>query len=336
MRLLSLLFFLSMGLSAHAVMVSDLYAVQVPVADQLAESRKVALQEALQQVVVKVTGSAQAMQSPDIQAQNSQADRFVKSFRYSKHPIDNSLILDVVFAQDLLDKLLIQAKQPIWSKSRPLLLLWQGVEEKNQRRALAAETGRWQLLFEQAFNERGLPLLWPTQDGEDQQALPLSSLWALSTTSTEQASKRYLADAQVVASLKQLSDGSFVYQGILLNKSDRLMINAQDNTALGLARKVADQLAQFLASRYAITSMDIASGLQIDIAGIQNFQQYQDVLNYLKGNIAIKQLRLISVQQQRMRLELELSAPWEQVWSMLALDKRLTTSDQPLLYYWQH
>ncbi|MEN9463907.1 MAG: hypothetical protein RL217_88 [Pseudomonadota bacterium] len=335
MRFFSLLLCLSFSLGAHAVTISDLYEVQVPVSNQQADSRKNALGEALQQVIVKVTGNSNALQNPDIQAQAQQAERYIKSLRYSQNPIDNSLQLDVIFAQDLLDKLLQRYQLAIWGQSRPLILLWQNIDEKGQRKLLSQENGRWQGLIEQAFDERGLPVLWPMLNTDDWKIQTRNGQGELSRDDIIEASERYVADAQMTGRLWQRADGRFQYQGFLLHQNQQLDLSANGIDAISTLRQIADQLAGYLSKQYAVKSTGQAAGVQITVAGVKNFTAYQELLSYLKANAAIKQVRVISAQEQSLTLELDLSTPWTQVWSGLVLDKRLRALEQEQSYQWQ-
>lgn len=55
---------------SSAVMVSGLYQVSVPVEDQSSASRDQGLMAALQQVLVKVSGSTGVLQNPLVQQKN--------------------------------------------------------------------------------------------------------------------------------------------------------------------------------------------------------------------------------------------------------------------------
>lgn len=335
MRLFSLLLCLSLSLSAQAVMVSDLYEVQVPVSNQQADSRKNALGEALQQVIVKITGSNQALQIPDIQAQTTQAERYVKSLRYSQSPLDNSLQLEVIFAQDLLDKLLQRNQLPIWGKSRPLILLWQNIDDQGKRRLLSQENDRWQNLIEQRFNERGLPVFWPALNTDDWKIQTRNGQGELTQEDVLEASAHYHTDAQMTGRLWQSADGRFQYRGFLLHLGGYQALTAQGDDADSTLRQIADQIALYFSQKYAVKSTGQAAGVQISVAGIKNFTDYQELLTYLKANAAIKQVRVLSAQNQNLQLELELSAPWAQIWGVLALDKRLRLSETEQVYQWQ-
>src|SRR5690606_37086418 len=132
-RIIGLLLVWCLSLSAQAVMVSELYDMQVPVADQSAASRDPAIQEALMLVLAKVGGEQGAAQHELLQQQLSNPEVFVKSFRYVRDEADASLQLKVSFAPNLIDDVLRQAQLPVWGKSRPLVLLWQAVEDNRQR-----------------------------------------------------------------------------------------------------------------------------------------------------------------------------------------------------------
>ena len=106
-RAVSLIVMLCLSALGHAVTVSDLYTVSVPVENQSADSRQQGTQLALQQVVVKVSGLSASATSESVQQAVSRADRYVKSFRFNRD--DDALYLKVVFAPNLIDQLLTDA-----------------------------------------------------------------------------------------------------------------------------------------------------------------------------------------------------------------------------------
>lgn len=335
MRVIGLLVLWCLSAVAQAVVVSDLYQVRVAVADQSQEARQLALQEALQLLVVKVSGNTRSVQSEQIQQEAQRADVYVRSFRYVRAEADGSLMLQASFAQNLIETLLRDAGLPIWGKSRPLVLLWQGVEENLQRTLLSQDSGQWRLLIEQAMGERGVPLLWPTLDMEDQMALPTGSVWGLFREPVRAASERYMADAQMAGRLARQGDGFWQYQGFLQNRDGSVELSARDSDVQVVLRQIADQVAVYLASQYAVRSDALAGGQQIQVIGVENFRQYHDVVAYLKNNVAVKQVGIVQADQDRLTLDLDLAAEWSQVWSVLVLDKRLHPTDQEQVYRWQ-
>ena len=68
--------------SAQAVVVEDLYTVELPVADQTTSLRLETFSEAFKQVVVKVSGSDDALRNPAFKRPMERSARYVKQFRY--------------------------------------------------------------------------------------------------------------------------------------------------------------------------------------------------------------------------------------------------------------
>lgn len=334
MRLIGLILLSCLSLFTQAVVVSDLYEVQVEVADQSQSSRTDALNEAIQQVLVKVSGNTETLQNETIQEKSSKPDRYVRSYSYTHNPTNNQLELKVHFAQNLIDELLRQTDQTIWGRSRPLILVWQAIEEGNNRFIVSTEQTAWHYEFERAMNERGIPVIWPSLDLEDKLALPVANLWGLFRDDISDASERYLTDAYMAGRLVKTT-GGWHYAGFFKSSQAPITLEAQDEDKEVVLRNIANQVANYLAQRYAIQSNNENSGQLIDVANINGFQQYQNLLNYLQANSAIKEVKVQAVKQNKVSLELILSTSWEQVWSTIALDHRLMATDQPQTYQWQ-
>lgn len=331
MRTLSFILLLSFVFTCQAVVVSDLYEAQVPVTGQTNEERSTALQEALQQVLVKISGTTAVMMNNIIQTQSRMPDHFIRSYRYQTTA--QGLVLTVVFAPDLIDGLLHQAQQPIWGKSRPLILLWQAVEINGQRQILG-QNNVLTAQFEQAMNERGLPVLWPSLDLDDQMALPIGTLWGLFRDNISQASMRYLTDAQMAGKLFQNGE-QWIYQGYLLHLNQRLELNASHEDMQVVLRQISDRIAQQLSEQYAVANTNTLNELHLQVTGINSYKQYQHLLIYLNSNTAIKQVQPLSMRPEVITFNLELSADWAKVQSVWSLDKRLKATDTENTYHWQ-
>lgn len=319
-----------------AVMVSDLYEVDVSVADQTAENREAGMALALEQVLIKVSGKQTVLDNPAIQQQLTSADRLVKRYRYARDEVDDSVRLQVIFAGNLIDRLLRNAGEPIWGKSRPLILIWQAVEEDAQRQFLNQDSGAWPVLVERVMSERGLPVLWPTLDLADELVLPLEKLWGLFKQDIQVASSRYQADAVVAGRLSPASEEGWSYSGILFHQQTTLALSAQAEDAEGVLRLVADQVASYFASQYAVETNAVAQpqGFQLQVTGVENFASYHELLMYLNSKVAINNVSLLKVDGPRLTLALDLAADWQQVWSVMALDKRLSISEEAGVLHW--
>ncbi len=335
MRFISLIILSCLSMLTHAVVVSDLYQVQVEVADQSQSNRTTAFSLALEKVILKVSGNANSLQSPVIQQNLAHPDSFVQSYSYVENKTTEQLEIDVHFGANLIDDLLRQAEQPIWGRSRPLVLVWQAVEENNDRFVINEDHANWQHAIEDAMNDRGIPTLWPTLDLEDQIALPVANLWGLFRSDIASASERYLTDAYLAGRLTQHSANHWQYTGYFNSVQAPLTISAKGDSKEAVLAKVADQVATFLADLYAVKSSNESSGQQLSITNVNDFQEYQNLLRYLQNNSVIKEVILLGVNQNVLNIELVLSSSWDQAWSTLALDQRLLITDQPQTYQWQ-
>lgn len=273
MRFISLILLSSLSMLAHAVVVSDLYEVQVEVVDQSQSSRTLALNEALQQVLVKVSGSTETLQNETIQELTRQPESYVRSYSYSHNPVNDQLELKVLFAQNLIDNILRQTQLPIWGRSRPLVLVWQAVEENQKRFIINTDKEAWHYEFEKAMNERGIPIIWPSLDLEDQIALPIANLWGLFREDINSASERYLTDSYMAGRLIKATGGMWHYTGFFRSAQAPLSLDARDENKQAVLRNVANQVANFLAQQYAVQSNNESNGQLLNISNVNNFQE---------------------------------------------------------------
>ena len=319
-----------------AVMVSDLYEIDVAVADQTPKNRELGMALALQRALVKVSGKQSVLDNPAIQQQLSRADRLVKRYRYARDEVDDSVRLKVIFAGNMIDRLLRNAGEPIWGASRPLILIWQAGEEDTQRQLLHQDSGAWPVLFERVMSERGLPVLWPTLDLADELVLPLEKLWGLFKQDIRVASGRYQADAVVAGRLSPATESGWNYSGILFHQQTTLSLSAQAADAEGVLRLIADQVANYFASQYAVETNVVgqSDGFQLQVTGVENFAGYHELLMYLNSKVAINNVSLLSVDGTRLTLALDLAADWQQVWSVMSLDKRLSMGEDAGVLHW--
>lgn len=320
--------------AAQAVTVSDLYQVSVMVQDQTENSRNQGLQQALQQVLVKVSGSRDSVQL--LQQASPSPQQLVESFSYRRDPVDDALLLQVQFASNLIDQLLIDAGQPVWGQTRPLLLVWQAVEEGPLRMLLGQDVSLWRVQADRAMHERGLPVLWPTLDLEDEIALPVEAVWGSFRDRIIDASQRYRHDAILAGRLAAAGNGQWRYDGQLWHQQQWLPISVVANDAGAAMQGVADQVARYFAARYAVRrQVQTSGGFSLVVDGVASFADYQMLLRYLKANVAIDEVQVLAANGPQLQLELQLAAPWPQVWGVLSLDKRLQQTEQPGVVQWQ-
>ena len=146
-----ILFFALFCTSVMAEQVSGLYNGRVLVSDQSEQSRSKGVNQALEQVLIKLTGNSKIMQLPGIQKAVSNTNNFIASVGYTKLPAASleelagqpGFSLQVSFSAEAIDQLIRWAQLPILPAGRPKLVFWIVRDD--------AETGR-QFVTEQQFS----------------------------------------------------------------------------------------------------------------------------------------------------------------------------------------
>src|SRR5262245_9836706 len=103
--------------NADAATVAHLYEATVPLADRSEAGQTAALQEAMRQVLVRVTGQRSAGYEPALTALIDDARRYVQQFR-----VVGSNQFFVGFDGARLERSIAATGQPVWGSERPATL----------------------------------------------------------------------------------------------------------------------------------------------------------------------------------------------------------------------
>jgi len=341
-----------LSFNAFAVNVSDLYRISVAVDDQSEESRTLGVQWAFQQLLIKVSGYQEVLENPILVAASKNANRYMQGFSYHQDLVDDQVYLQAWFSKALVIPLLRRAQAPVWGENRPLLLNWLAVEvatisadSEEQivfnsdtttdtsgqldggRLLISEQVPEWQGRLGRAFSERGLPILWPMNDLEDQTALPLDQLWWLISESIVQASLRYHVDAVLAGKLNQSAAGVWQYEGLLIRGEQRLDILTEGDSPLAALTNVSTQVGKFFADQFAIKSdpMNGRAGIRVLVRNVKNFSDYSNVLKYLQGISGVRLVEVSQVDRDNLELYLYLEGKWDKVQRIIRLDNRLSS-----------
>lgn len=369
-----------LSFNVSAVMVTDLYSVNVAVDDQTDESRKLGIQRAFQQLLIKVSGYQNALINPALMSASQNAERYLQGFSYQQDSFDGQIYLQAWFSKALVVPLVKRAKMPIWGENRPLLINWLAIEPidnmnvgrfdiarliehaqavnnslqdpenpqhfataidpanssepaivetpvvRGKRMMVSEQTPELQKRFNQAFFERGLPVLWPMHDLEDQSSLPLNQLWWLATDSIKIASQRYQADAILAGKLNLDSAGRWQYEGVLFHNGEQQNIATEGDSPMLALTLATSEVSRFFANQFAIKSdpMNGRSGIRVSVSKVNNFTDYSQVLKYFKRITGVRLVEVAQVNQNNVQLFLSLEGSWDKVQRIISLDNKLS------------
>lgn len=278
----------------QAMDLKGLYQAEVPVKDQSRDSRFEVYPEALAQVVVKLTGDRSVPQRPVLRSFMANAVRMVQQFGYQELP-DNMPILEeefshllvVNFDQTAVSQALIEAGVPIWGRTRPEVLLWLAIEDRGSRYLLAADQSiEIQNQLDNAAHSRGLPMLLPLLDLDDQMQLNFADVWGDFRANVMQASERYGPDVILVGRMFRAFDGRWQARWSLYDGADPKSIpqrwQSEVNDQQAALFSGVDGAADRIAERYAqVYTADSAGTVALSVTAVNDLEGYARAMAYL-------------------------------------------------------
>jgi len=303
-----------MAPSALAVVeVDGLYQVEKPVSSQNASERTRVMSAALVEVLVRLAGSDPISSQPSLTRALAAAGRYVQQYNYFESEVVDEagqlrpqLMLRMMFDADRLRKLLEQSGLAVWGKARPVTLLWLALEQGGTRYMLAdGQQSEIRAMVEQEAKRRGVPLLLPLMDLEDQSTVQLADVWGGFDDSVRKASRRYGADSVVVGRLWQDRSGGWAGRWSLYLPDQDLhwqVASTQLKTALGDG---IDSMADTMISRYALLLGD-AEAQAVDIVvspitGLDSYARLGKMFNHLDP---VTDVDLVNMQADQVRYRL--------------------------------
>jgi hypothetical protein len=280
-----------------------LYDAELPITDQSQAAREAALQVALHEVLIRATGKQTLEESEALSALMARAPEFVKSYNYLKierPPIPKSdedlPVIDEEVREDLPDQTLhivfddVQLNKaiqgmgwPIWGSTRPSVLMLVAMETSAGRKLVQEDSlNHWYKLLENTAWKRGLPLLFPLLDLEDQSRFSITDIWGNFGDTLLSAAQRYNPDGVLVGKIYKKGMSNWQSQWTLHHGDQRKSWWYESASQADALTAGLDETANVLAAYYAQivdeASLDV---LRLQVTGVSDLQHYVRVLNYL-------------------------------------------------------
>jgi hypothetical protein len=307
-------------LSSFAAKVSGLYEAEIQVYSQKSSERKLAMVSALAEVFAKVSGKKDAASTGNMPGALKNPDRFLQQYRYRAlpdedlqreltvaKPGDKPQLLLFRFDKAAVNKALTDNGLPVWGATRPTTLVWLAVEDEGHRYMVGStstEPLRQELLKE--AHRRGMAVLLPLMDLEDEKAIRFSDIWGGFRDVIEQASHRYNTEAVLVGRLYRPSGGDWQGQWTLLEggflKTWRgAGVLPEELLDDGVAGAIED-----LASRYAPAAGQKEGYLPVTVTDIHTLNDYARVSHYLQSLQQVSSANPSRVEADRVTFELDI------------------------------
>ena len=330
-------------------LVRGLYTADVPVTDQSGSELARAAAEGLAQVLVKVSGSVEVLALPPIEQALGDARNRVRQYSYTR--IDSSerragaatgLAARVEFDPAQVRELLAGAGAPIWTATRPVVLVWLVVEDESGRRFANPDLDQSLITgLIEGFHRRGVPVRFPLLDLADTAALDPDEAWSLPAPLLLAASERYRATEVLAGRVAALASGEIAGDWAYLSGSgrkDRGVVRSSTPEFLGTG---VAMVAEDLASRFALAASGAASeGLTMTVSGVTSYADYAAVLSWLESLEPIARAQVTAVAGDKLSLLLSADADAAQLAGIIELNPRLRPAGAStaggLSYQWRN
>ncbi|WP_275096731.1 DUF2066 domain-containing protein [Sedimenticola hydrogenitrophicus] len=305
-----LLLWLCMGYGATAMagQVTGLYSAEVPVAGQSVEQRTDGIRRAFARMLIKVTGNRTVPQRPELQEDIAQATRYVQQFRYRLGAGGASgRLLTVQFDSAAVQRLLRERRLPVWGGNRPSGLVWLGIESQGQRRVMRPELDAALVnAMTVTADQRGVPLILPLMDLEDQAAVQVADLWGDFEQNIRRASQRYMPDLIVTGRMTQISGRLWRVTWRLYHGDRTTSWGDEGGNLVDLAREGAQHVSDLLAERYAPVGGEAnLSRIRLRVSGVTALAQYAGVGRLLQSQSSVVRADMIAVEPDAVIFELQ-------------------------------
>ncbi len=273
---------------AVAVRVDGLYAAEVELPGGSSGALPQAFDEALVQVLIKVTGQSGPAADRAVADAFGNSQALVQQYRIK--PDEKVWVL---FDQVAVRRILDQLEQPVWGEERPTTLVWLIMDAGEGERAILAsdpdlgeqsaaeDSGIARLegsVRDELLNTadgRGIPIFLPLVDSEELTTISVSEVWGGFSESLLDISSRYAADAVMVGRARLSSRTPAEVRWTLLLANERF--DWTGDIASG-----PDELANLFAARLSTSSGSLRPVL-LEVAGIESLDDYGRISAYLSA-----------------------------------------------------
>ncbi|MDN5850395.1 MAG: DUF2066 domain-containing protein [Nitrococcus sp.] len=185
----------------------DLHAAGVPVADQSAQARAQALESAITQVLVAMTGRADLAHSTRVADLVKSPQPYLQQYHYERGA-DGQLELIARFDGQSLRRALAKRGIPSWQAKRPPVLVWFALDSGDEHGLVNEDTGEQPgEALRTAFADLGIPLILPLLDLEDRQQVRYSDVYGGFSEPVLAASRRYSAELVLMLRVSATATG---------------------------------------------------------------------------------------------------------------------------------
>ncbi len=320
---------------ATTVLAEDLYNATVPVETRASTERTRALQVALNQVFVKVSGERTAARNADLDPALRQVNNIVTQYSYHEES-SGELLLTASFDEEAVNLALVQANLSVWDGFRPVNIVWAVVDVNGRRHMLTQSEEQPRVIeireeLQAQAAMRGMNLIFPLGDLKDRQAVTSSDIWGGFNSRISKASQRYDSDGIMI--LKLTARGKDNYQidwNAALGREQNSGYRNNMPLSAALSEPV-NSMADISANMYA-TAFEQIDEATLIVTDLKEVQDYAQVYAYLKQLNTVNDVQLVEFASDNVVFNLRLSGRLATFERNLSLDGLLLPAGDPTVF----
>ncbi len=306
-----------------------LFEAEVTVSDQTTAQRNAALKTALGEVLVRVTGQTGVLEQPAVQPMLENPERLVQQYRYFTEPDQEPPLLKlwVRFDGDVIRQTLQQQGLAYWGGERPDTLVWLAVEDQGRRYVVSADDDSdVHRQIAAAARARGVPVLFPLMDLEDQARVRYADIWGGFFDKVAAASQRYKTPVILIGRLNRMPSGGWASRW-QLDMGGRTRTWSDSHPRLDvLAKQGIDDLAEVQASQLAVNTRAAGSTVTISVSDIETLDGYARTGNYLSSLSSVRDVEVAEVRPGSVQYTLQLNGSMQDLNRTIAIGTVLAPS----------
>ena len=292
------------SLPVGAVIVEDLFTVELPVADQTTGLRLESFSQAFKQVIVKVSGSDDALRSQAFERPIERSARYVKQFRYVNRNLPDEeefdagrLLLRIDFDQQLVESLLREHNFPVWGRERPSSLLVISYDV-NENIKLVSDDSTPDLIeaLDQAAAVHAVPVLFPLMDLEDIALVNIGDIVSRQYDSINTMATRYAPDALLVGQIVGRSGKGWQGDWEVRFADQIFKWDFKASSKQAVVDQVIRHLAKILALEYALEDhRRVEQSLLLSVSALEGIDNLIKVQKYLQSLNVVDSARVAMI-----------------------------------------
>lgn len=326
-------------LSAQAASSIDLYQAEVVVAGRSTDARNNALGDALAHVLVKNTGDPDAASVAGVRSFINQAASYTQQFSYGtrqsfvsgEEQPETVLTLTARFDPQFVQRIIRDTGLARWGVQRPTTLMWLAVETADGSRVLAGEDfASIAQPARRAAARRGLPILFPILDLQDQRAVRMRELWGGFVAPMAQASQRYGTQTFLLGRIEPRGEDQWIVRWVLYDQGNQDYREAGPGPLHEVIAAGIDFAANELAMRYAFSANEGVTGsggALVAVHGVKDLADYARLLEYLNELSVVEEVAIVMADGERLDFRLQLRGDLERLDQVISFGRALAPFD---------